>query len=108
FSPWRWEFGFPIRVRLLRTLRKFRMPLLSAPMAHYEFAPTFRALYDKAVSLYANGNRQADRFFSAEETRWLASNGITPQHMYDYAEDELNGGEPGHGNALAIEFVRRD
>ena len=77
-------------------------------MAHYEFAPTFRALYDKAVSLYANGNRQADRFFSAEETRWLASNGITPQHMYDYAEDELNGGEPGHGNALAIEFVRRD
>ena len=77
-------------------------------MAHYDFAPTFRLLYDKAVALYANGNRRADSYFSPAENEWLAANGVSPQHLYDYAEDELNGGEPGHGNALAIEFVRRD
>lgn len=77
-------------------------------MAHYDFAPTFRTLYDKAIALYANGNRRPDSYFSAEERAWLAANGITAQHLYDYAEDELNGGEPGHGNALGIELVRRD
>lgn len=77
-------------------------------MAHYDFARTFRTLYDKAVSLYANGNRQPDAYFTDDENRWLAANGITAQHLYDYAEDELNGGEPGFGNALTIESVRRD
>jgi hypothetical protein len=77
-------------------------------MAHYDFAPTFRFLYDKAVALYANGNRQAEAYFTPSEQDWLRANGLTPQHLYDYAEDELDGGEPGHGNALAIEFVRRD
>lgn len=77
-------------------------------MVHYDFAPTFRLLYDKAVALYANGNRQPTAYFTAGEAQWLQANGLTPQHLYDYAEDELDGGEPGHGNALAIEFVRRD
>ena len=77
-------------------------------MAHYDFAPTFRSFYDKAVTLYANGNRQADAYFTPPEQAWLAANGLTAQHLYDYAEDELDGGEPGHGNALAIVFVRRD
>src|SRR5208337_1768902 len=35
-------------------------------------------------------------------------NGITPQYVYDYAEDENTGGEPGFGHALTIESVRRD
>jgi hypothetical protein len=77
-------------------------------MAHYDFTRNFRALYDKALSLYASGNRHADSYFSGSEATWLAANGIAPQHLYDYAEDELNGGEPGYSNALAIEFVRRD
>jgi hypothetical protein len=89
-------------------LRRARLALFSAPMAHYDFAPTFRALYDKAVALYANGNRQPDNYFTGSEREWLAANGITAQHLYDYAEDELDGGEPGHGNALGIELVRRD
>ncbi|HEX2100409.1 MAG TPA: DUF5069 domain-containing protein, partial [Candidatus Synoicihabitans sp.] len=67
-----------------------------------------RALYDKAVSLYANGSRGAENYFTPDEQAWLASNGLIPQHLYDYAEDELDGGEPGFGNALGIELVRRD
>ena len=78
-------------------------------MKHFDFPPRFRSLYEKAVALYAEGKRGADTFFTAGEKAFLADNGITPQHMYDYAEDH-NGyeGEPGLLHALAIELVRRD
>lgn len=77
-------------------------------MKNYDFADRFRPLYEKAVKLYAEGRRGAETFFSAEEKEFLAANGITPQHLYDYAEDQNNGGEPGYDRALAIEMVRRD
>lgn len=77
-------------------------------MKHYDFAQKFRALYDKAVALYAKGQRDASTYFSADETAFLAANGINAQHLYDYAEDQNNYGEPGYDNALAIELVRRD
>src|SRR5437762_14314355 len=78
-------------------------------MKHFDFPQTFRALYDKAVAAYAEGKRGANTFFTPEETAFLAANGITPQHVYDYAEDH-NGynGEPGFDHALGIELVRRD
>lgn len=78
-------------------------------MNHFAFPTRFRALYDKAVALYASGQRGADTFFSAEETAWLAANGISAQNLYDYAEDHHGyGGEPGFEHALAIELVRLD
>lgn len=77
-------------------------------MKHYDFALKFRALYDKAVGLYAKGQRGADTFFSADESAWLAANGLSAQNLYDYAEDHAGYGEPGPDNALAIESVRRD
>lgn len=77
-------------------------------MKHYDFAQRFHELYDKAVALYAKGQRGAGTFFSPEETTWLAANGLTPQHLYDYAEDQNNYGEPGYDIALAIETIRRD
>ena len=79
------------------------------PMSHYDFSRQFHALHDKAVSLYAQGRRGADTFFSAGELAFLAANGIAAQHMYDYAEDHNNyDGAPGHDIALGIELVRRD
>lgn len=77
-------------------------------MKNYNFADTFHALYDKAVGLYAAGRRGAESFFTADEAAFLAANGITPQHLYDYAEDQNNYGEPGYDQALGIELVRRD
>jgi hypothetical protein len=77
-------------------------------MKHYDFPSQLRGLFDKAVDLYAKGRRGADTFFDSSEKAWLAANGITAQHIYDYAEDENGGGEPGFGHALAIEAVRRD
>jgi|HubBroStandDraft_6_1064221.scaffolds.fasta_scaffold416971_2 hypothetical protein len=76
-------------------------------MKNYNFAQTFRDLYAKATGLYASGQRGADSFFTAGEKAWLAANGLTPQYLYDYAEDENNSNEPGYDNALTIEFVRR-
>src|SRR3954463_8862720 len=78
-------------------------------MNHYEFPHRFRALYEKAVALYKEGKRGPETFFTAEEKSYLAANGLTPQHVYDYAEDH-NGyqGEPGLDQAFAIECVRRD
>jgi hypothetical protein len=77
-------------------------------MKNYEFPHRFSSLYDKAVDLYAKGKRGAESYFSAEEKAWLASNGLTAQHLYDYAEDQNNDGEPGYDHALGIELLRRD
>jgi hypothetical protein len=77
-------------------------------MSHYAFAQTFRALYDKATALYAKGQRGAETYFTADESAWLASNGITAQHLYDYGEDQNGYGEPGYDIALGIEYIRRD
>ena len=77
-------------------------------MKHYEFQKTFHELYDKAVGLYAKGQRGADTFFTTEEQAFLSANGLTPQHLYDYAEDHNNYGEPGYDIALGIESIRRD
>jgi hypothetical protein len=76
-------------------------------MKHYDFTHYFRELYANATSLYASGQRGADTFFTTGEKAWLAANGLTPQHLYDYAEDQNDSNEPGYDNALAIEFVRR-
>ncbi len=77
-------------------------------MNNYDFPTQFRKIFDHAVALYATGRRGADTFFDSGQRSWLAANGITPQYVYDYAEDENGGGEPGFGHALTIETVRRD
>jgi|CXWL01.1.fsa_nt_gi hypothetical protein len=77
-------------------------------MKHYDFADKFRALYDKAVKLYASGKTGADSYFGSAESAFLAANGLTAQNLYDYAEDHSKDGEPGYDQALAIELVRRD
>ena len=75
---------------------------------HYDFPQKFRALYDHAVALYAQGRRGAATYFDTEQSAWLDSNGLSAQALYDYAEDQVGGGEPGFEHALAIELVRRD
>ncbi len=77
-------------------------------MKHYDFPAKFRDLYQLAVALYAKGSRGADTYFNPDQRAWLAENGITPQYLYDYAEDQVGSGEPGYDHALAIELVRRD
>jgi hypothetical protein len=77
-------------------------------MKHFDFPSQFRALHDKAVAAYAKGQRDPATLFTDAEAAWLAANGLNAQHLYDYAEDHSNYGEPGPDHALAIELVRRD
>jgi hypothetical protein len=77
-------------------------------MNHYDFCKNFLAVHDLAVERYAAGQRGAESFFGPEQSRFLAANGLTAQHVYDYAEDFCAAGEPGPAQALAIELVRRD
>jgi hypothetical protein len=77
-------------------------------MSHYTFTQTFHTLYDKAALLYDNGRQGASTYFTQKETDWLIANGLTAQHLYDYAEDRHKYGEPDYGTALAIELIRRD
>ena len=77
-------------------------------MIHYDFTTRFRPIYEKAVRQFAGGQRGADTFFDGDECAFLAANGLTPQNLYDYAEDQAGYGEPGYDRALAIELLRRD
>lgn len=77
-------------------------------MKHYTFSTIFRVLYDKAVTTYARGQRGAHTFFTADELAFLAANGITAQHLYDYVEDFTGEGEPDFSTAVGIELIRRD
>lgn len=78
-------------------------------MKHYDFAAKFHVLYNQAVARYAGGHREAATMFSRAETDFLRENGITAQHLFDYAEDHNKyNGEPGFDIALGIELVRRD
>ena len=77
-------------------------------MNHYDFTSRFHTLYEQTVARFAAGQRGAETFFTAGEKVWLGDHGLSAQNLYDYAEDQVAGGEPGFGRALAIELVRRD
>jgi len=77
-------------------------------MKNYDFPAKFAELFDQAVALYAKGQRGAATFFDPAQKAWLAANGLTPQHLYDYAEDQVGGGEPGFGHAVTIESARHN
>ena len=77
-------------------------------MKHYDFARQFHALFERSVARYSAGQRGLEKFFTTDEVAFLSVNGLTGQHLYDYAEDRNNYGEPDGETALAIEAVRRD
>jgi hypothetical protein len=77
-------------------------------MKHYDFARNFHALFEQAVARYSSGRRGTASFFSAEEQAFLTANGMSPQHLFDYAEDRNNYGAPDGETALGIECIRRD
>lgn len=77
-------------------------------MISYTWTLQFRSLYDKAVELYRTGNRELASYFTKEEVSFLASIGIRPINLYDYAEDMANYGEPDWNTVLLIAAARRD
>ena len=66
------------------------------------------AAYDKAVILYRDGKRNDATYFTDDEKSFLASVGLRPINVYDYAEDFVTFGEPDWETFLLIAAARRD
>ena len=77
-------------------------------MSSYLWTRTLREIYDKAVQLYKEGNRDLDSYFSADETAFLSSIGLRPINLFDYAEDMNSYGEPDWNTVLLMAAARRD
>lgn len=74
----------------------------------YDFTAGFRALYEKTVKNYrANKGAKRETYFDYNDKAFLAANGLTEQALHDYAEDEIEYGEPGPCIAHSIELLRR-
>jgi hypothetical protein len=71
----------------------------------YAWAGRLRQLYEKALAQFRAGNRDAGRFFKADELAFLATIGARPSELFDFAEDA---GELDWETALLICAVRRD
>ena len=77
-------------------------------MNSYLWTIKLRELYDKSVDLYRGGNREHESYFTPEEQVWLASIGLRPINLYDWAEDMVSAGEPDWNTVLLIASARRD
>ncbi|MEO0797203.1 MAG: DUF5069 domain-containing protein [Verrucomicrobiota bacterium] len=77
-------------------------------MKNYDYQLTLESLWEKAVTQYKDGQRGANTYFSEDETQWLRENGITPQEIYDFAEDHNNyDSDPDFITFATITNVRR-
>jgi hypothetical protein len=78
-----------------------------SPMKSDLWTTSLRTVYDKAITLYRDGQRGDTTYFSPEETEFLASIGLRPINVYDYVEDFISAGEPDWETYLLIVAVRR-
>lgn len=76
-------------------------------MNHYDYPTRLHELWGKAVALYGDGKRGASTFFADAEREWLLANGMTPQEIYDFAEDVSNYGEPDFTTFAMVTDIRR-
>lgn len=73
-------------------------------MRDYAWTHSFRAIYDKALKQYRQGNRKPELYFTDDEAAYLASMGCKPIEVYDFVEDYA---EIDWETALLITSVRR-
>lgn len=76
-------------------------------MSNYDYTKQLTAIWDKAVQLYAKGQRGSDSYFEPAELDFLASIGVTAQEVYDYAEDFNAGEQPDFATFAAVHDIRR-
>jgi hypothetical protein len=74
---------------------------------HYSYHQTLVAIWEKAVTQYGAGKREADTFFIEAEETFLASIGANAQEVYDFAEDFSRHGEPAFATFILLQDLRR-
>ena len=92
-----------------------RFPIWSFPrlcfvphVDNYNWAKTFRELFEDGLDAYRAGRRDAQAMFDPEQIKFLQNIGATPQEIFDFVEDTFYGGEPGLETALLVTAARRD
>lgn len=74
----------------------------------YRWHHELKQLFVLALDRYRTGERDPRRFFSVDQTNYLASIGQTPQELFDFAEDHEKSHEPDWETVLLISSARRD
>jgi hypothetical protein len=77
-------------------------------MTKYLWHQKLIELYEHSIRLYKDGNHNAESHFNDEQTAWLASIGLKPINVFDYAEDYVRYGEPDTTTFVLVAAARRD
>lgn len=72
------------------------------------YTASLKQLWDRAVERYQNDERDPSAFFNAAETAILDSIGTTPQELFDFVEDWVQGGEPDFLTFALVTDMRRN
>ena len=76
-------------------------------MNNYDYQKKLSKIWEKAVKLYKKKKRDANTYFTKNETAFLDSIGATAQEIYDFAEDYVSDGAPDFTTMAMIHDVRR-
>ena len=77
--------------------------------SQYRWYHELKQLFVQSLERYRVGEHNLDRHFTEAQQEYLASIGMTPQELYDFAEDHAkHDGDPDFETVLLISAVRRD
>lgn len=69
---------------------------------------TFLTLFDRCLAAYQSGDRDFEKYYTCEDSAFLARIGCKPREFFDFVEDFGDAGEPSISTALLVAAVRRD
>ncbi|MES2439323.1 MAG: DUF5069 domain-containing protein [Verrucomicrobiota bacterium] len=68
----------------------------------------FLTLFSRCLAAFESGDTDFEKYYTCEESAFLASIGCKPREFFDFVEDFGSEGEPSISTALLIAAVRRD
>lgn len=77
-------------------------------MDKYRWPQTFRELFNDGLHAYRAGRRDAATMFEAGQQEFLAGIGASAPEIFDFVEDNFQGGDPSFETTLLITAARRD
>ena len=83
----------------------------TSPPTHsqYRWYHELKQLFVQSLERYRVGEQNPERHFTDEQKAYLGSIGMTPQELYDFAEDHAKyDGDPDWETVLLISAARRD
>jgi hypothetical protein len=77
-------------------------------MDHYNYPQRLKTIWTDSVAKYIAGHQKPTGFLDDATLAELATYGLNLMDVFDYAEDFVDGGDPGFENFLTICEARRD